>query len=356
MKPNFDNCILNVTAAIMKRFNIKSLYQPNIQVFEKIKDKKHIFLLILDGLGKNIIEKNLDCNSFIRKNLLDIITSVYPPTTVAATTAALSGVAPGETGWIGWHQYFKEIDEDVVLFRNFTFDDNRFLEVDVAETYLNYTPFYQLFQNIQTRELFPAFREGGFESFEKMKDEMVRISLKKEPTYTYCYWDKPDYLIHEFGTTHEIVKENIKMLDENLAKAYEMMGKDSAIIMVADHGLIDTCDLYLTDYPEIIACLVRKPTIETRTISFTVNDKIKFSKLFNQYFGKWFKLYDTKTFVSEGYLGHNYQKALPYLGDFVAIAIDKYCLCYQKGDMVFKANHAGGCDEEMLIPLVVLTK
>lgn len=356
MKPNFENCILNVTASIMKRFKTSSNYKANELVFNKIANSKHVFLVILDGLGKNIIEKNLPENSFIRKNILDWITSVYPPTTVAATTAALSGLTPGETGWIGWHQYFKEIDEDVVLFKNTTFPDNKPLSINVSKSYIGYLPFYKFFKNVKTKELYPSFKEDGFETFSKMGEEIVKISLTDDETYTYCYWNNPDYLIHEYGISDFLVNEYIKLLDSNLSSIYESLGPDSSMIVIADHGLIDTTDLYLTDYPEILDCLVRKPTIESRTISFEVNDKMKFERLFNQYFGNCFKLYSRNDFLKEGYLGLNYEKALPYLGDYIAIAIDKYCLLYEKGDMTFKANHAGGCVDEMIVPLIVLTK
>ena len=69
MKPDFNNCILNVTASIMKKYQVKSKFSTISIIDEKIMNSKHIFLIILDGLGKNIIENNLDENSFIKKNI-----------------------------------------------------------------------------------------------------------------------------------------------------------------------------------------------------------------------------------------------------------------------------------------------
>ncbi|UKI50367.1 MAG: hypothetical protein L6U99_02720 [Clostridium sp.] len=37
--------------------------------------------------------------------------SIYPSTTAAATTAAISGLAPLESGWTGWQNYVKEINQ-----------------------------------------------------------------------------------------------------------------------------------------------------------------------------------------------------------------------------------------------------
>lgn len=356
MKPDFNNCLLNVTSTIMDHFNVQSDYQIMDDVKAKIKNAKHVFLVVLDGLGKNIIEKNLNEKSFIRKNVCKWITSVYPPTTVAATTSLLSALSPGETGWIGWHQYFSQVEEDVILFKNQTNYTGKTLSIDVANTYLPYIPFYTRFKNVKSRELYPKFRVGGFSSFAKMGKEMIKISSQNNQTYTYCYWDNPDYLIHELGTSHPRVKHLIRKLDKNLEKIYDKINPESAIIVVADHGLIDTKNLYLVDYPDLLECLAKKPTLEARTVGFKIRNKDKFEKLFQQYFGKWFKLYKREEFINEGYLGLNYQKAVPYLGDYIALATDKYCLCYQKEDMEFKASHAGDTDEEMIVPLIVLVK
>ena len=76
MKPDFNNCILNVTASIMNKYQIKSKFSTISIIDEKIMNSKHIFFIILDGLGKNIIENNLDENSFIKKNIAKWIPSV----------------------------------------------------------------------------------------------------------------------------------------------------------------------------------------------------------------------------------------------------------------------------------------
>ena len=69
MKVDYDNCILNVTASIMKKFKVSSNHKSLVPVDVMIKDAKHIFFVVLDGLGKNIIEKHLSETSFIRSNI-----------------------------------------------------------------------------------------------------------------------------------------------------------------------------------------------------------------------------------------------------------------------------------------------
>ena len=356
MKVDYNNCILNVTSSIMRKFNVESKHQSLAPVDVMIKDAKHVFFVVLDGLGKNIIEKHLNENSFIRSNIYRWIHSVYPPTTVAATTAAITGEAPGVTGWVGWHQYFDAIKKDVVLFRNVTQYTEEVLTVNVGKTFIPTTPFYQKFTNASCRELFPKFREGGFKTFKDMGEEMVKISKSNELTYTYCYWDNPDYMIHEYGTEHKKVRKIVNDLDKELNRIFNKCGEGTAIIMIADHGLVDTTEIYLNDYPDLVATLEFEPSIEGRTTAFKVRDKKLFEILFNKYFAKDFKLYKSEDFLKEGYLGCEYEVARPYLLDYVSVAIGNYALALEKGDFVMKATHAGDTYDEIIIPLVLLKK
>ena len=85
------------------------------ELLEKNKYKK-ITVILFDGLGSYIQENHLKDTDIIRKKKFLEITSVFPPTTVAATTAFLSGKYPIETGWLGWSQYFKQIDRTIDMF------------------------------------------------------------------------------------------------------------------------------------------------------------------------------------------------------------------------------------------------
>lgn len=356
MKPDFNNCILNVVSSIMNKYEVNSKYITNKIVDEKIKNAKHVFLVVLDGLGRNIIEKHLTTDSFIRSNMKDYITSVYPPTTVAATSAICSGMSPGESGWLGWHQYFDEIRQDVVLFKNITTYTNIPLTINVADTYIHYTPIISKFKNVKTFELYPSFKENGFRTFKAMGKEMVNISKLDEPTYAYCYWNNPDYLMHECGTSSPKVRKVVKQLDKTLAKTFKNVGKDTTIIIMADHGVVDTTDLFLTDYPDLYNTLIRKPSIEARTVAFKVKDHETFKTLFKKYFGNWFKLYETSEFLKEGYLGNEYTKATRFLFDYVAVAIDKYNIALERDEFIMKAHHAGDTVDEMIVPLSIVTK
>lgn len=97
--PNYDRSILSISSSILKNYDVKSNYK-SLSELDNILSKKYknVIFLILDCLGTDIIEKNLDENSLLRKNIVTSVTSVYPPTTAAATTAFHSGLSPLENG------------------------------------------------------------------------------------------------------------------------------------------------------------------------------------------------------------------------------------------------------------------
>ena len=64
------------------------------------------------------MEWDLDQDSFLIKNRIKPITTVFPATTVAATTSMMTGLNPVETGMLGWDMYYKDIDKTITVFMN----------------------------------------------------------------------------------------------------------------------------------------------------------------------------------------------------------------------------------------------
>ena len=119
IKIDYKNSLINLTASLLKHYNCFPEYKTLQKVDEYLKnDYNHVILIVLDGLGINIIKKNLTKDQLLRKNIKSSISSVFPPTTVAATTAILSGKPPFASGYVGWAQYNKFEDANVIVFKN----------------------------------------------------------------------------------------------------------------------------------------------------------------------------------------------------------------------------------------------
>ena len=119
-KYNKESNLVTIANSILKHFTgikLNKTCKELDTILEK-KEYKKIVVMLFDGLGASIREKHLSENDFLRKREKITISSVFPPTTVAATTSFLSGLYPSQNGWLGWQQYFKQHDLIIEMFTN----------------------------------------------------------------------------------------------------------------------------------------------------------------------------------------------------------------------------------------------
>jgi predicted AlkP superfamily pyrophosphatase or phosphodiesterase len=288
--PDYTNSILNVTSTILKHYGADSIY-PQIPVLEEsLKvDSKHVLLVLLDGMGINIINKYLKPDDFLRKHVKKIITSVFPPTTVAATNAVLSGLPPYSSGYLGWIQYFKREKTNHVVFLDHDFyDEKRVFTGSLRDEYLKYQTIFEQIEakrpDVKTYELFPSFRINGYSSFAKQVDYAIEITKKDETNFSYIYWTEPDMTQHDHGIDSKATKDMLVSLNKEVERLSQHVAKDTTMIVIADHGLTNVKGIDLFDNLELLSCLKRKPSIETRAATFFVKPfrKKRFRGLFNQ--------------------------------------------------------------------------
>lgn len=364
--PDYDNCIAGITSSVLKHYgaacNIKSL--PVLD--ERLKnDYKNIVVILFDGLGSNVINAHLDGNDFFLKNTVCDISSVFPPTTAAATTSLLSGLLPIEHAWLGWSLHFDELDKNVCLFTNTIHDtpDTPAADYNVAERYIPYENICVKIQKATGGEVkaFGVYPFGGnkTESAEKMCGTVKSLCEKNGRKFIYAYWTEPDSTMHRFGVNHASVREQVKRfsrLTEQLCKDLT----DTLVIVTADHGMTDVNYKFLTDYPHISDLMLRPRSIESRAANFFIKEEKKsyFKQAFNSEFGSDFKLYSKEEILKEGLFGDMpaHPRIERFLGDYIAVAIGKTCIenirPLQRD--IFKAMHAGLTEDEMAVPLIII--
>jgi len=364
--PNYENSILNVSNSILKHYGAKT-WHPSIQVLDKVlaKNYRNVILLLVDGLGVDAINKHLSENSSLRKYLQTTITSVFPSTTVAATTSVLSGKAPIQTGWFGWHQYIKEEDESVILFLNKAYyNPNKTFEYNIASKYVPYTNLYQQIESanslVKTDEIFPAFRTPENNTISKLLVAAKEATKTSGLHFVYAYWDKVDTYMHEFGPSSKEVRDHILEVEAAFTDFVNNLEDDTVVIAIADHGQVDVEIIDLYQYTDVVDTLLRMPSNESRATVFYVKpDRLDdFEKLFNQYFKNYFNLYHSKDAIAMGLFGSGkkHPRTEGFLGDYIAIATDYFIFNTIDDGFRMKGQHAGLLKEEMLVPLIIATK
>ncbi len=363
--PNYQNSIMNVSNSILKSYGIKTKYATIPFLDEQLsKNYNHIIYILLDGMGVNIIKKFLKNDDPLKQYMAKEITSVFPPTTVAATNAVLSAVPPIVNGHLGWVQYFEKEDIDLIVFQNTDFYNNKKIpKEDLRAKYLSYKRLGEQINeqnpDIITNEFFPNFIENGSASFKEEIEKVLLVTHNTDKSFNYLYWTQPDLVEHQTGIYSKDTQAILTNLNQDFTELIENIEDDTIVICIADHGLTNIKPLSLFENEELMALLKRKPSIEPRAMNFFVkeNSANRFKSLFNQAYSKYYKLYTKDELLASKLFGEGKKHQLidMFLGDFLAIAIDEYMFSLNK-EKGYLAHHAGLSEDEMIVPLIVYSK
>ena len=365
MYPNYEHSILNVTATILKHYHVLTLYKSLVVLEKELeKDYKHIVLMLLDGMGINILNQHLKTDDFLRNHVKDVITSVFPPTTVAATNAVLSGLPPYSTAYLGWVQYFKKEKTNCVVFLNTDYyDKSRKFDFILRDAYLSYPTIYSQIKEknpeMKTYELFPSFRANGFETFPRQVSYAIELTKRNENSFTYVYWTDPDLTEHTEGINGNKTIRVLRELNTQVEYFANQMSGDTILIVIADHGLTDVKGINLYEDKDLLGLLKRMPSMEPRASNFFVKkgQLRNFKKMFNDKYGSYFKLLSKKELLESKLLGFGIEHPLlnEFLGDYLAISTSEY-MFKMNNDKSFIAHHAGLTQAEMEVPLIIYHK
>lgn len=377
--PDYEKSILNLITSVLKKFNVESDYSE-LKELKKVmaKEYKNIVMIILDGMGENVLE-HISPNGLFEKNKLCNVTSVFPSTTTAAMTTYYSGKLPIETGWIAWTQYFKEYGKYInVLAEEDDLTGEKLKTSDLKlSDIIGYKNIYEkILENnddVQVVEIMPEYcnkRTKLTLSANNIDEVCYGISTicssNKNKQFVFAYCDNPDSILHKNGCCSDEAKEFILMTEKRVEQLVnELRGTNTLLIISADHGHNDIKEkISIMDMPEIQECLIMPPSLESRTISFNVkeNRKDDFEKEFKKKFDGKYILYNKEEFLKTGLMGNKkeHRKIDDFIGNYVAIAIsdtiialENYSNKERKRASEKKSTHCGLTRNEMEVPVIV---
>jgi predicted AlkP superfamily pyrophosphatase or phosphodiesterase len=361
--PSYSNSIVNLSNSLLKHYHAKTHHAslPMVDALLK-KNYRNVVLVLIDGLGQANLDRLLGKEALLHINRVSTLQSVFPPTTVAATTALLSGKTPIETGWLGWFQYVKDLNKSVVFFTNKDYyDETTVFDHDVANRHVAYKNLYEQIReaspDVATHEVFPAFRTPNNTTF--LKETEVALESMRQPGrhFTYIYWDQLDSLMHEFGPGSVEVKRQLDEIELAYRSFLDQIDEDTIVLLTADHGQVEVCPIDLTKYPALWETFDHQPSIESRAATFFIKPGMNshFELLFNTFFRDYYVLYPIKDVLQMKLFGPGtpHPKISEFLGDYLAIAIDNYYFKISHHGFEMRGQHAGLLADEMLVPLIV---
>ena len=360
---NYERSILSLTSSVLGHFGVKTEHSP-LPEFDRLLEKKYknVVIMLFDGLGVSAINEHLTEDSFLRKHFVCDISSIFPSTTVAATTTALSGLSPAEHGWLGWDLYFEEVGENVAVFRN-TLQSNGKPAADynVAWRYISYKDIFKQIEEVNgkgTAYCVSPFSKYRSKSVRDICKTVKRLTRKRKKKYIYTYWYQPDKAMHDYGVKSQQAHEQILLINDEVEKLCKRL-KDTLVVVTADHGLCDSVNYYLEDYPTLSDMLEIPPSVEpSRALSLFIKEGMKeeFKSEFIRLFGEDFILM-TKEEVFKNYIfgpGKPHPRTYDFVGDFLAIATGEKSLFFKREEREFTGVHAGLTMDEMTIPFIAI--
>jgi arylsulfatase A-like enzyme len=366
VKNNYNDCLTNLACSIRKYFNLE--YKHNtLSYIDEILEReqpKNVVTILCDGMGANILDRTLNPGDFLLENKLKNIYTVFPATTVAATTSIMTGLNPVETAMLGWDMYFKDIDKVITTYHGSDKSDLSRKPIPEAIQYRN--------THMITKTIMDEINEKGeykgytvspfsktpYHSVHEMYETIKAKCHEDGKKYIYAYNPEPDSSMHQYGCDSEVAKALIREANYQIEKLANEVD-DTIIFVIADHGHINVNHIFLDDYPDIVDCLKRNTSLEPRATNFFIKDEKKeeFVKLFNEYFSEYFDLYPIDEVIKSKLFGDGEENPVyrDILGDYLAIAKSNKSFIYG-GSVPLLSQHAGYTDDEIYVPLVLIKR
>lgn len=366
VKNNYNECLTNLACSFRKYFNLEYRHNTLSYIDKYLEENKpdNVVLILCDGMGSNILDRTLNKEDFLIKHRYKKITTVFPATTVAATTSMMTGLNPVETAMLGWDMYYKGIDKTITTFLNSEKGDETFTPLKEAIEYKKKHMITKSIMNeinekgeFSSYTLFP-FGENAYKDIYDMYNTIEDLCKKEGKKFIYAYNENPDHLMHEVGSDKEEVKEVIKDINNKIEELSNKVN-NTMIFVVADHGHINVENIFLDEYKDIVSCLERNTSLEARAVNFFIkeNKKEEFPIIFNKYFSNDFDLFTKEDVINSCLFGNGEENEVfrDILGDYLAIAKTNKALIYG-GTEVLKSQHAGYTEDEIIVPLIIINK
>lgn len=349
--------LVNLGNSILNNFDVETFHSTYTVADKYLQThQKKVCLILLDGFGANILNKYKKDIPFISSHFKNTFSSVYPPTTVAATNGLLLARYPCETGYCGWVQYFKKHNCLVDVFPSINSLTREKVEPPVTLDILKFDNIIDLINKggKYSAQSFMGFNYKNGENYNyKALFEAADKNLEK-CNFTYIYSSEPDHLMHDEGINSEKLPSMLSEFD-SLVKTIVNNHKDFLFFLIADHGMVNTLPIFMNDDNAMQeACEYEIPLLEARFAGFFVKNKELFEKNYREKYADKFYLYPKDRILKEQIFGYSdvySQVFLDGLCDYYMISKSMYG--FAKGSLYLLGNHAGGSEEEMIIPLCV---
>lgn len=342
---------------------------------------RNLVLLVIDGLGESLLQ-TAGQQTQLLAHRAGTLTSVFPPTTAAAVTALLTGLAPAQHGLTGWHMYFAEAGSVLAVLPM----TRRVVRPHERE----WPPVPQPRRLFDHRGIFGALgrashvvspadiAESAFNRFHTRgakshvyaeRDALFQCIVEiartgKRRQYIYAYYDGLDELSHRHGAYGEAAVAELREIDKGFARLLEGLdGSDTTLLVTADHGFIDSPEertIDLAAHPELAAMLAEPLCGEPRVAYCYVRPGFQraFEDYVEQVLGEATRCVRSDALIGAGWFGPGepHPRLAGRVGTHTLVMRDNWSIRdWLPGERRYRqiGVHGGLSRREMQVPLIV---
>ena len=363
IKPDFTRNIINISATLAEFLHSPNANPTLPDLAAALKSgHRNVALLVLDGMGINPLVRNLPADSFLRRNIARVLTSVFPSTTTNATTTIQTNTYPMEHGWFGWSLYFEELHRAVNIFEDIDSQTGEPIERGYSRRALPTVPFYRRTMSEHTVNVVvpPFWRDEPnryvWTTIGEFFGQIEAVCKKDGPQFIYAYCTEPDSVMHRFGVTSPEAAGVLRTLNDGLETLVKNT-PDTLFVVTADHGQVDVGGIFeIYKDGELCSLLDWPPYLEARAAAFKVKPgcREKFENMFREKYGADFLLLPVEKLIAENYFGGDLVNGhARLLGDCIAVGVTDKIMHLSPRSHAFKGHHTS-LTAEMEVPLILL--
>jgi hypothetical protein len=356
-----------------------SAYAPLPGVADRLRDADRIVLLILDGVGAQLLQSIGRETSFAAHQTATI-TSVYPPTTATAITTFLTGLAPQQHGLTGWFMHFRRLGAVTAVLPfvpRYSVEPLSAYGIEIGSL-IDCPSFFDAIDGPSIALLPKVISDSDFSRLlggrasrlpYRSLDEFAAILKRcceggEAARFIYAYWSDFDRLSHMHGPSAKIVAEHLGELDRALAPVMEVCARNgTALVATADHGFIDSGvdeRIDMADHPELADMLSLPLCGEPRSAYCYVRPNC--TGTFEQYIGSeladYIHLVRSEQLLEEGWfgIGEPHPEFTARIGDYTLQMRGRYTIrdsVEGERQMSMAGMHGGVSAAELYVPLIV---
>jgi hypothetical protein len=212
-------------------------------------DAPSYVVFLVDGLGSELLRRHAHAAPFLSSLLAgsEVATAGVPSTTATSLTSFGTGLTPGVHGLVGFtsrvpgtdrllNALFWDKNVDPVEWQPHPTAFGRLAGTGVAVTVVNKREF-------RTSGLTVAAHRGAeYVGADRVGERIAAAVAASQvrPSLTYMYDGDLDWTGHRYGVDSSHWLQQLSMVDAEAERLRETLPSDTRLVVVADHGMIDS--------------------------------------------------------------------------------------------------------------------